>query len=241
MSGISKSLSNIGKSVMNSINKAIGAVKKAVQGTSGKDKIGGSTKDLTPNQQEISQKSGTPQNAPQPTVKSGGEQKKKKEEAQQSKTVKKPGGDIFAYSPKYPLFGPPPIMVKGKLVDDVGALKANKILTGVTGATSVDLTVSGGYKNLGGSFQISVSESGITYFGGIGWGLGLGVSLTTGYNIGNSSGLGANFAIAGGKKVGGTVSGTISTGGNSVNAGVGVGVGSGGSITIGYGGTLVSF
>jgi RHS repeat-associated protein len=53
---------------------------------------------------------------------------------------------------------------------------------------SIDVTFNAGTGFVGVSGQLSITGSGITGYVGVGWGIGFGVSVTGGGNIGSSSG-----------------------------------------------------
>jgi len=104
----------------------------------------------------------------------------------------------------------------------------------------VELTFDAGY-GIGVSASVEVTKKRISAYGGIGAGLGYGVSLAGGVQAGSSSGWQLRGSVSGGEIVGGEVSGTVSQGGLGASGGLGAGLGAGATVTGGYETTIVPF
>ena len=110
---------------------------------------------------------------------------------------------------------------------------------------SVTVTVNGGNGVVGASGRISLTRSRVSVYIGVGWGIGLGASVTGDGRIGNSAGwsgvLSASGSATGVLGPGVRASGSMSQGGPSGGLGVGFGLGIGASVTGGYSFTIWHF
>lgn len=95
---------------------------------------------------------------------------------------------------------------------------------------------------VGAAGNVSIGANGITGYFGLGWGLGFGFTATLDVNSGTASGLGLNAGLSAGTGVvGAQGSVTLSNDPAVYSVGAGWGIGFGGSLTVGYSGSIRDF
>jgi len=103
---------------------------------------------------------------------------------------------------------------------------------------SVTVSVNGGNGVIGASGRIALTRSHVSVYLGVGWGIGLGVSVTGDGRMGNTAGWSGVLSVSGSPTgvlgPGVRASGAMSQGGPSGGVGVGFGLGLGASVTGGY-------